>query len=83
MSTKGCEDIYDFIEVCQTKLSSKLGSYDIDQISLSLTVGGPKLPPDLNLSQISSQMGYIENSAAHPLFIGTIEAASNIFYLLK
>ena len=83
VSTKGCEDIYDFLKACKKEHQIEI---PLQQLFLSLTVGGPKLPPDLNLSQISSQNGYIENSAAHPLIIGTIEAAtnqSNIFYLLK
>ena len=86
MSTKGCQNIDDFIKACKKELSSKLGSYDIDQLFLSLTVDGPKLPPGLKIKQLSSQLGYINNDDEHPLFIGTIEAAtnqSNIFYLLK
>jgi hypothetical protein len=53
VSTKGCEDIYDLIEVCQKKQQVET---PLQQLFLSLTVGGPKLPPDLNLSQISNQL---------------------------
>ena len=80
LSTKGCQNIYDFIKACKKEHQIEI---PLQQLFLSITVGGPDLRPDLNLSQISSQNGYIENSAAHPLIFGTIEAASNIFYLLK
>ena len=83
VSTKGCEDIYDFLKACKKELQIEI---PLQQLFLSLTVGGPKLPPGLKIKQLSSQLGYINNDDEHPLFIGTIEAAtnqSNIFYLLK
>jgi hypothetical protein len=61
VSTEGCQDVDDFIEQCKKKLSSKLGSYDVDQISLSTTDGGTPLKPEDPLPA--------PNTAQKPLFI--------------
>jgi hypothetical protein len=69
ISTEGCEIIDDFIKVCKKELSSKLGSYDVDQLSLSLTEGGTPLEPDSPLPESEN------NTAKTPLFISTTSTA--------
>ena len=63
--TEGCINVDDFIEQCKKKLSSKLGGYDVDQLSLSSTDGGTPLEPD---SAIPAQ-----NTAKSPLFISLVK----------
>jgi len=76
VSTEGCQDVDDFLEACKKKISSKLGSYDVDQLSLSTTEGGPSLRPGLLLSYIPSQSGYSLNDDEHPLFINVVDGSS-------
>jgi hypothetical protein len=61
VSTEGCQVVDDFLEACKKKLCSKLGSYDVDQISLCTTDGGTPFQPDDPLPA--------ENTAKTPLFI--------------
>jgi hypothetical protein len=46
VSTEDCEIVDDFLKACKKELSSKLGSYDVDQLSLSNTDGGTPFQPD-------------------------------------
>jgi hypothetical protein len=63
VSTEDCQDVDDFLKVCKKELSSKLGSYDVDQLSLSTTNGGTPLQPGYFLNQIP------QNTDDNPLFI--------------
>ena len=46
VSIEDCQDVDDFLKACKKELSQKLGSYDVDQLSLSTTEGGSPLEPD-------------------------------------
>ena len=63
VSTEGCQDVDDFLKSCKKELSSKLGSYDVDQLFLQTTAGGSPLQPDDSITQITG------NNAKNPLFI--------------
>jgi hypothetical protein len=65
VSTEDCQDVDDFLEACKKKLSSKLGSYDVDQLSLSTADGGTPLKPDDDIPA--------QNTAKNPLFISVIQ----------
>jgi hypothetical protein len=67
VSTEECHNVDDFLEACKKKLSSKLGSYDSAQLSLSTTDGGTPLQPGYSLNQIP------QNTDENPLFISVIE----------
>ncbi len=67
VSSVGCENVDDFLKAVKRELSSKLGPYDTDQLTLSLTVGGPALEPDDNLP--------IQNTARTPLIVSVVEIA--------
>ena len=69
VSTKGCEDVDDFIKSCKKELSQKLGSYDTDELSLSTSKVGTPLRPSLSLKDFTSWPGYIKNDDEYPLFI--------------
>ncbi len=70
VSTEGCQDVDDFLKACKKELSSKLGSYDVDQLFLQTTAGGSPLQPDDSITHITG------NNAKNPLFI-TISSAPN------
>ena len=70
VSTKDCDNVDDFLKACKKELPSKLGSYDIDQLSLSTTVGGPPLEPDAPLPS--------QNTAKTPLIIRVADAAQRM-----
>jgi hypothetical protein len=76
VSTEEYQDVDDFLKACKKKLSSKLGSYDDDQLSLSTTDGGPSLRPGLLLNDIPSQPGYSKNDDEHPLFISVVNGSA-------
>ena len=61
VSIEKCQNVDDFLKACKKELFSKLGSYDVDQLSLSTTDGGSPLEPD---DPIPAQ-----NTAKTPLFI--------------
>ena len=61
VSTKECEIVDDFIKSCKKELSQKLGSYDTDQIFLSITEGETPLEPDDPLP--------VQNTAKTPFYI--------------
>ena len=69
VSTEGCSDVDDFLKACKKELSSKLGSYDVDQLFISINADGNALRPGILLTDIPSQPGYSENDDEHPLFI--------------
>ena len=73
VSTEDCQDVNDFLKACKKELSQKLGSYDVDQLSLSTTECGSALRPGLKLTDLSSQPGYLENSDENPLYISIEE----------
>jgi hypothetical protein len=75
VSTDGCDIVDDFLEACKLKLSSKLGSYDVDDLSLSFTADGSSLRTGLPLSEIHLQPGYSVNEDSHPLFIRAADAS--------
>jgi hypothetical protein len=66
VSTKGCEDVDDFLKACKKELSSKLGTYDVDDLSLSTTDGGAALRPGTSLTLIPA------NTDDCPLFISIV-----------
>jgi hypothetical protein len=68
VSTEECQNVDDFLKACKKELSSKLGGYDVDQISLSTTVGGIPLQPD---DPIPAQ-----NTAKTPLFISIADGST-------
>ena len=68
VSTEECQDVDDFLKACKKELSSKLGSYDVDQLSLSTTDGGSPLQPDDPIPD--------QNTAKTPLFIGVADGSS-------
>lgn len=70
VSTEYCEDVDDFLEACKKKLSSKLGSYDVDQLSLSTTDGGTPLQPDDDIPA--------QNTAKNPLFITATDTSPHL-----
>jgi hypothetical protein len=76
VSTEECLDVDDFLGQCKKELSSKLGSYDVGQLSLSTTDGGLSLRPDLLLNDIPSQPGYLKNDDEHPLFISIADGST-------
>jgi hypothetical protein len=45
VSTEECQDVDDFLEACKKKLSSKLGSYDVDQLTLLQPDGTTQIDP--------------------------------------
>jgi hypothetical protein len=61
VSIEKFQNVDDFLKACKKELFSKLGSYDVDQLSLSATDGGSPLEPD---DPIPAQ-----NTAKTPLFI--------------
>ena len=75
VSTEECQNVDDFLKQCKKNLSSKLGSYDVDQLCLSTTDGGTALRPGLLLTAIPSQPGYVENDDEHPLFISVADGS--------
>jgi hypothetical protein len=68
VSTEECQNVDDLIRACKKELSSKLGSYDVDQLCLSTTDGGNPLQPD---DPIPSQ-----NTAQTPLFISIADGST-------
>jgi hypothetical protein len=68
VSSEECQDVDDFLKQCKKELSSKLGSYDVDQLSLSTTDGGTPLQPD---DPIPAQ-----NTAKAPLFISIADGST-------
>ena len=77
VSTEGCSNVDKFLEACQKKLSKQLGSYDIDQLSLSTTEGGEAIRPGLPLTEILNQPGYSLNDDLNPLFIRVVDNSSS------
>ena len=76
VSTDECEDVNDFLKACKKEHSSKLGSYGVDQLSLSLTDGGTPLEPD---DPIPAQ-----NTAKTCLFISiAVGSAQGIIQLIS
>jgi hypothetical protein len=67
VSTQGCFILYEFIKAVKKTLPRKLGDYDLDQISFSLTKGGPPLNPNIPLPA--------SNTASEPLYIKVIESS--------
>jgi hypothetical protein len=59
--TEGCENVDAFLKVVKNELSNKLGSYDSDQLFLSLADGGDALDSGDPLPA--------QNTSKTPLFI--------------
>ena len=68
VSTVECQNVDDFLKQCKKEFSSKLGSYDVDQLCLSTTDGGTPLQPD---DPIPAQ-----NTAQTPLFISVANGSA-------
>jgi hypothetical protein len=76
VSTENCTNVYQFIKEVKKELSPDLDNIPPSRISLSLTDGGPALRPGLQLTDIPSQPGYLENDDENPLFITVTETAA-------
>jgi hypothetical protein len=63
--SEDCQSIGDFLKQCKKELSSKLGSYDVDQLSLSTTDGGTPLQPVL--LRIWQRILYLSKNIIHYL----------------
>ena len=70
VSTEDCQDVDDFLKACKKELSSKLGSYDVDQLCLSTTDGGTPLQPDDDIPA--------QNTAKNPLFITATDTSPHL-----
>ena len=75
VSTEGCADVDDFIEATKKKLTHKLGEYDSDQISISLTEGGKALRRGLKLNEVPN---ITENNDENPLFINATRTSIEV-----
>jgi len=65
VATKDCDNVDQFIEEIKKKFSNLLGSYDADQIFISLTDGGTTLESDIPL--------IFTNTVVTPIFISVIQ----------
>ena len=64
-----CEDVDGLIELIKAKLTPKLDTVALSDITLHTTYDTPKLRPGLLLSDIPQQIGYITNSDENPLVV--------------
>jgi hypothetical protein len=70
VSTEDCQDVNDFLKACKKELQLPNPP---QELSLSTTECGSALRPGLNLTDLSSQPGYLENSDENPLYISIEE----------